>query len=210
VLAVAAQPDGKILIGGHFSSIYGEEADGLARLDADGSLDHSFVPAIGGTGSSIYALKVQPDGAIVVAGWFPVGGGLPSGAVARLNPDGGLDSSFGAGSVPTDRFVAALALTPDGNVLAGGTFGVIDGLPRPHVARLFGTSPELQISISGLTAVLTWSAGYGDYQLQASRSLAPGSWLDVAQPVAIANGSRAIAIPTDSGPRFFRLIPSPP
>lgn len=210
VLAVVAQRDGKILIGGHFSSVLGAERVGLARLTADGSLDPTFVPATRGAGSSVHAIAVQPDGAIVIAGWFAVGNRSPSGAVARLLPDGSLDSRFGPGLVPTDRFVGALALLPDGNVLAGGAFGEMDGLPRTHVARLFGAFPELHMSIVGPAAVLTWAAAYGEYQLQESRTLATGSWLNVAQPAGFVDGSRFISIPTDRGARFFRLVPSRP
>jgi hypothetical protein len=93
------QPDGKILIGGNFTSVGG--GDGLAtlrqfiaRLNADGTVDMSFDP---GANNVVYALAVQPDGKILVGGTFFMlaGGGAGTTtrhAIGRLNADGSLDS----------------------------------------------------------------------------------------------------------------------
>ena len=45
VRAVTTQPDGKILFGGNFTNVWGVARTGLARLNADGSLDTTFIPA---------------------------------------------------------------------------------------------------------------------------------------------------------------------
>src|SRR5687767_5806207 len=63
VYALAMQEDGKILVGGSFSTVDEQMRNSLARMNADGSLDASFNPNADG---AIYALVVQADGKIVV------------------------------------------------------------------------------------------------------------------------------------------------
>ncbi len=154
--AVAALPDGKILVAGgadtgttSTDSALGESAV-VVRLNADGSLDTTF-----GQGGrvilpspdprqrldKITAMAVQPDGAIVVVGTAeaslppsdsPAGSLVFPGqdfSVARLNPDGSLDSSFGSGgqlligfNIGGDNNDTAngVALQPDGNIVVFG------------------------------------------------------------------------------------------
>src|SRR5207245_943210 len=97
--ALALQSDGKIVVAG-FSGAGGRQDFALARYNPDGSLDPSF-----GSGGRVLtdfggydeasALALQSDGKIVVAGFSDVVGfGF---ALARYNPDGSLDPSFGSG-----------------------------------------------------------------------------------------------------------------
>jgi len=93
------QPDGKILVGGSFTNIQGHPRCRLARLLPDGQLDLSFNPPVS-TGdhrpedTSVRALAAQADGRILVGGDFETMNGLPYVALARLNFDGSLDTSF--------------------------------------------------------------------------------------------------------------------
>ena len=74
VQAIAVQADGKVLLGGSFTQVNGVARAGLARLNADGSLDTAFTTVVtGGVGldySIVYAIKVLADGRILVAGNF--------------------------------------------------------------------------------------------------------------------------------------------
>ena len=67
VEAVAVQPDGKVLIGGIFSSVGGQPRNYLARLNPDGTLDAAFNP---NATASILSIVVQADGKILVGGTF--------------------------------------------------------------------------------------------------------------------------------------------
>jgi len=66
--------------------------------------------------------------------------------MARLNADGSLDNTFnpGTGAYPAN----SIALQPDGKLLIGGDFTTVNGVVRPHVARLYGDSgaPSLNIA----------------------------------------------------------------
>ena len=64
---IAVQPDGKVLIGGVFSTVLGVTRNNIARLNADGTLDTAFDPNANG---NIYSIAVQKDGKILVGGVF--------------------------------------------------------------------------------------------------------------------------------------------
>jgi uncharacterized delta-60 repeat protein len=133
--AMAVQPDGKIVVAGRAAEHLGDFA--LVRLERDGTLDTTFGPAaspgkvltdFAGASETAYAVAVQPDGKIVVAGTSTVTGSGQDFAVARYLPDGTLDTGFGAtgsGKVTTafsaDADTAyALLLQADGKIVVGG------------------------------------------------------------------------------------------
>jgi uncharacterized delta-60 repeat protein len=148
VSGLALQPDGKIVVGG--SSDYDFA---IVRLNSDGSIDSSFAPTsptgagklrvnfgldVTGTGGSrdtMNALAVQPDGKIVAVGYTEAlgTGAHRDFAVIRINPDGSIDSTFGAvanpfgaGRVALDiegtspDWGNAVALQSDGKIVLGG------------------------------------------------------------------------------------------
>ena len=127
-VAVAAclQSDGKIIVAGSVSEANGRGHYAVARLNSDGSFDSTFsddgVTTItiraGAAGEQATAIGIQPDGKIVVAGTSRDYGGLfPYSAIARLNPNGTLDTSFTA----YNREPRSMVVLPDGRfVLAGG------------------------------------------------------------------------------------------
>lgn len=123
VNTMVLQPDGKVLIGGTFTTVHGATRNAVARLNTDGSLDTTFDPGTGAT-SAVRALAVQPDGKILVGGDFTTFAGVAREYLARLNPDGTLDTSFvGPDFASTSGWhVYALAQQPDGKILVGGVF----------------------------------------------------------------------------------------
>ncbi len=130
VFALAAQPDGKILVGGNFTTIAGIARPRLARLNANGTVDTDFNPAPGG---GINEIAVQPDGKILVAGDFTTIAGATAVRLARLNSDGSRDPSFTAG---TDSSMLGLKLQPDGKILVSGLFAFVNNVARTLLARL--------------------------------------------------------------------------
>ncbi|MBL9209712.1 MAG: immunoglobulin domain-containing protein [Opitutaceae bacterium] len=130
VFALAAQPDGKLLVGGSFTTLAGVARPRLARLNANGSVDTDFNPS---PGSGVNELVLQPDGKILAAGDFTTIAGTTAVRVARLNADGTRDNTFTGG---TDATVLALGLQPDGKVLVGGLFAFVNNVARTLVARL--------------------------------------------------------------------------
>ncbi|MEN6626950.1 MAG: hypothetical protein ABFD69_12065 [Candidatus Sumerlaeia bacterium] len=135
VNAVAIQADGKALIGGDFTQVNGVARVAVARLNANGSLDTSFVPANTGSNSSIHAVAVQRNGKIVLGGYFERVGGVIHNRIVRLNADGKVDENFNPGT-DANSYVNALVIQPDGKMVLGGTFMAINGWHRRCVARI--------------------------------------------------------------------------
>ena len=137
VRAMITQPDGKILIGGMFSTYNGTTRRGIVRLNADGSLDTGFDPGTGANGE-VKTMALQPDGKILIGGLFTSYNGTGRNHIARLNADGSLDTGFdpGTGAEGGDSGIASIALLPDGKVLIGGDFRSYNGTAWRGIARL--------------------------------------------------------------------------
>jgi len=134
VIALALQGDGKAVIGGLFGSISGVPRNYVARLNSDGSVDASFNPGPG-PNLPVHTIAIQPDGKMVIGGQFTSVNGSSRVRIARLNPDGALDTGFDPGP-GADLTVVASAVQPDGKILVGGDFTNIISATRYYVARL--------------------------------------------------------------------------
>ena len=193
---LAVQPDGKVLVGGDFSSVNGVACIGYARLNADGSLDTSFqTGTVTGTPGELQykpvpgvvdAFSIQPDGKIIVAGFFDHLGGLPATNSGRLNPDGSVDLSFlppptSGGLQAQYGLIQALALQPDGKVLVAGTFSN----PAPNLAR-FNADGSLD---TGFNPALGSGAGVNTVAVQPDGQILVGGDFGFGSSTDVANGS---------------------
>jgi uncharacterized delta-60 repeat protein len=127
--SMIVQPDGKIVVGGASASNSGRQW-ALERLNNNGSPDSTFGsggfqtgPFVVSTGPAyIRGLAIQANGKVVVAGDNNT---APDGfQLARYNPDGSLDTSFGSGGLvtpPKNGGGEALSIQPDGKIIAAGT-----------------------------------------------------------------------------------------
>ena len=138
VNAAVLQPDGRIVIGGQFLNYAGVARAGVARLNADGSLDASLDPGagIGGSNHLVRQMVLQPDGKIVMVGDFGTYGGFWSDGVVRINPNGSPDFTFPVGQATGSYTVRTVGLQPDGRVVIGGDFPNYNGSGRRQLARL--------------------------------------------------------------------------
>ena len=88
------EPDGHILVAGRCETVAGQPPKGVARLHADGAVDQGFDPGDGLDGGTVYDLALQPDGRVLVAGAFATVDDIFTPGIARLFPDGTVDTSF--------------------------------------------------------------------------------------------------------------------
>ncbi len=135
VISCAIQSNGKIIIGGDFTSYNGTAINCIARLNADGSLDGSFNPAGQSVYGNVETCAVQSDGKIIIGGFNLLPNVSGGNYIARLNADGSLDTSFNIGTGP-DNMVRTCALQSDGKIIIGGDFIYFNGTSAPRFARL--------------------------------------------------------------------------
>ncbi len=134
VYSIALQPDGKILIAGEFTSVNGSARNRVARLNANGSTDATFVPG-SGANSEAYNVLLQPDGKVLVGGAFTQFNGVAQGCLVRLNATGTVDNTFTTGT-GLNAALQDFALQPDGRIVVAGNFTTFNGTPRSRIARL--------------------------------------------------------------------------
>ncbi len=140
VLALALQPDGRILLAGEFNRVNDTVRNRIARLEADGSLDSKFggFSATSGANDTVQTITVQSDGRILIGGVFTVVNGVPRNYLSRLNYDGSTDSTFNPGAGPENAVLASgeVMLGGQRKLLVGGSFLTYNGTPRNYLVRL--------------------------------------------------------------------------
>lgn len=125
VRCLVRQTNGKILVGGTFTTYNGLPRSVLIRLDEDGAVDNSFEPEV----SDLYGtddMAVLPTGRILVSGWnWPPN---PFIGLRRLLPDGSLDATF---SAPEGIWPAFFTVLNNGSIVVGES-----GPPATCLSRL--------------------------------------------------------------------------
>ena len=136
VLATAVQPDGKILIGGSFTTVLGVARNNIARLNTDGTLDTAFDP---NADTDVLSIAVQADGKILAGGNFTSIGGQVRNRIARLDATTGLADSFNPNASAYCRCNRGAGGRQD---FGGRRFqrSNIGGQTRNHIARLDATT----------------------------------------------------------------------
>ena len=169
--SVVIQPDGKIVVAGGAFPLFTFLGDfKIVRYNPNGSLDASFgdggivTTSFPGQGSYAFAVALQPDGRIIAAGtdFVDFSGDDSSDtdfALARYNPDGTPDSTFGiAGQVTTDfdgfnDDALSILVQPDGKLVAVGSakrpttfydFAAVRYLSDGTIDTTFGTEGRVR------------------------------------------------------------------
>ncbi|CAN5378588.1 hypothetical protein BH10ACI1_BH10ACI1_31870 [soil metagenome] len=191
VNVVKFQPDGKILIGGTFTEVQGYAASGLARLNADGTVDttfnapdfasHSINNGAVTFGGDIYTIAVQPDGKIVVGGNIFIGifgqSGVRKG-IRRLNADGSIDSTFFIELMVAGSDVYDLKLQPDGKILLGGLFTLASSSTTKNLAR-FNSDGTNDTTFSADTS----NAQIKELEIQTDGKIVAGGFVSPTTPI---------------------------
>jgi uncharacterized delta-60 repeat protein len=135
VSAIAIQPDGKILVGGAFTSYNGTGQNRITRLNSDGTRDTGFTTG-SGFNNDVNAIVIQSDGKILVGGRFTsYNGATLQNRIIRLNSNGTRDTSFAIGSGFEDA-VRRIVIQSDGKIIVGGYFTSYNGRFQNYITRL--------------------------------------------------------------------------
>jgi hypothetical protein len=157
---------------------------------------------------AIRDLTVQSDGSIIIAGEFLSTSTQNRSHVARLRPNGALDTTFDAGMGPND-LVWAVAMQPDGWVVVGGMFTAVNGASRPYLARLRsdGTRPTFAIPAwlsNGEMALKLFGNAGSTYLVESSTDLL--DWMPVWTNTFTGTFWQWTESGLTSGQRFYRVV----
>lgn len=129
----AYQIDGKIVIAGEFQEINGLISNNIARLNPDGSYDHTFNQHTGFNGpvlaSTVYNKR------LLIGGEFSRYNYQFRSNLVRLKENGSLDASFNTGTGPNGK-VNTIIVQSNGKILIGGSFTSYNGTACGNIARL--------------------------------------------------------------------------
>ena len=201
------QSDRKILVGGTRTS-KGVDSFALARFLKDGAIDTTFgsggnVSTVIGRSSKLFAVALQPDGKIVAAGYSDTGKAHVV-AIARYNPNGSLDTTFGSGGKVTTAAggnygrAFSVLIQADGKILAAGHSNTT---PRGFDLFLVRYNPDGSIDKTfGRSGVVNAPLGRENNGGQAAMLQKDGKIVAVGQMAAAGKRSMVAArfIPTGS------------
>lgn len=142
VLALVEQSDGKLLVGGMFSTFNGTARSSLMRLNADGTPDTTFNTNLGviGEGTSgsvgVKEIKIQSDGKILIGGAFQTIAGVARKAIARILTTGALDTTFTSPLTTANDYINNMIIDSSGKIYIAGKFA---GSSLSNVVRLTST-----------------------------------------------------------------------
>ncbi|UTN05087.1 T9SS sorting signal type C domain-containing protein [Flavobacterium bizetiae] len=136
IYASYIQSDGKIIVGGNFTTYNGIVSGRLIRLNTDGSYDNTFNTSVAANGGIIYEICPQTDGKIIIVGSFTKYNNVTVNRIARILPDGSLDSSFVTGSGSSSN-ITNVKVLPNGKIVLAGNFEKFSGVPANKIVCLF-------------------------------------------------------------------------
>lgn len=200
------QSSGKIIVGGSFTGAANSTSKGICRIYAslptwgfdNGSIDYGFDAGDGFDGD-VFSVKVQIDGAdyILVGGSFTNFNGVSRNKIARLGPDGWLDTTFDPGTGFNGNVYSIDIQESDNKILVGGDFTSYNGQPVKLIARL-NTDGSLDDTFTSPITTVTSS----------SKVLAVAVQSGMSNPMAgrIIIGGESITIPSAYSNSMARLL----
>jgi uncharacterized delta-60 repeat protein len=156
VYAILRQPDGKILIGGEFTTYNNIPRNRIARLNTDMSLDMGFDPNGIGFNDAVYSLALVGSDKILVGGRFTQRGNSDAKkCLARLFPNGDIDNTFTNNTwqintgLPVVRTIAVgSGQANGGKIFAGGSFHSVNGNTSKQLLAKFDVDGNLITSFN--------------------------------------------------------------
>lgn len=138
VNTIAIQSDGRILVGGTFTSLNGATANAILRLNSNGIRDTAFTTNNGSAANNtVFTIEILSSGKIIIGGSFTTWNGGSASRITCLNSNGTLDTAFAANlNGGSNQNVTAMATQSDGRVIVAGEFAAFGQFVRNRIARL--------------------------------------------------------------------------
>ncbi|MCB0767494.1 MAG: delta-60 repeat domain-containing protein [Flavobacteriales bacterium] len=134
VSCIRLQEDGRILLGGDFTSFNGVPCERIVRLDHSGNVEPTFF-TIPGANGAIKDIAIDDVGSILCVGEFTMFGGAQRGRIGRLRADGTLDQTFND-QIGSNNTLNCVLSRSDGTVVIGGAQFRYGSLVRRGLTRL--------------------------------------------------------------------------
>ncbi len=136
IIDIKSQPDDKIIISGGFDEYSNTPVNSnILRLNANGTIDQTFLNPGNGTNPYVMDVEIQSNGKIVLVGAFTVSNGNTHNRIARLNSDGSTDNTFSTGT-GANSGIFSVDLDNNDKILIGGGFLNFNGTNINRFARL--------------------------------------------------------------------------
>lgn len=136
--AVVIDNMSRIIIGGAFTNYNGTARGRLVRLNANGTLDNTFLNALAGANGPIYSILIDASNRILIGGDFTNFNGTGRNRIARLTTTGALEAvgTFNPGT-GANNVINSMAIEPTTNrIVLGGGFSTYNGQGRNNIARI--------------------------------------------------------------------------
>jgi uncharacterized delta-60 repeat protein len=136
--SIAIQSDGKMIIGGTFTTFNGTTVNRIVRLNSDGTRDMAFTTNTGTAfNGAVRSVEIKSDGKIICGGEFTTFNGATVNYLACLNSDGTRDTTFTANTgTGFNDIVISVKVQPDGKIIIGGRFKTFNSTTVNHIVRL--------------------------------------------------------------------------
>ena len=152
VSALVLLGDGRLVVGGTFTTVAGVTRGNIAILTTTGAPDTTFAPVGAGfAGGAVNSLALDSSGKLLVGGAFTTFNGTARNRLARLNLDGTLDAALVIGTGPAST-VNAIQPLANGSFVIGGLFTTYNAISRSGLA-LIGSNGTVDPTFNpGVTA----------------------------------------------------------
>lgn len=204
ITCLSVQADGKIIVGGNFTMFNNIPRNRIARLNADGSLDHEFDPGFGvqpfgGVNSPVvYAIDLLENGMIIAAGIYKMFDSIPVNGIVRLYPDGHLDTTFS--NIEGTLRIQSLLVQPDNKMVIGGRFFPTDTSLAGHFGRLNADG--------SIDTTFQTGTGFNNFveamALQEDGNILAGGWFTGYHGTGRNRIARVIGVEPDGVPEVMR------
>jgi hypothetical protein len=149
--------DGKFLAVGPFNKYNGNTANGICRLNYDGTFDSTF--NVGGTGftaDDLYQVIELQSGKYIVVGEITSYNGVSKNSIVRINTDGSVDNTFT--SSITSNIIQGVTELSNNKLLIYGSFTQYSGTSKNNICRL-NSDGSIDNSFTNPTIIApTWAA----------------------------------------------------
>ena len=192
VKTIAIQQDGKILVGGDFSSYNGISSNKIIRLNYDGTVDYSFNIGTGVNIGNVEKILIDANGKILVAGTISEYNGVTTYNIIRLLPNGTLDTTFNSSGTGADGNISNAIIQPDNKIIIVGLFNSYNGVTKNSVARL-NADGTLDTTFNTATNPGTTSGSVASVALQSTGKVIIGGYFTTYQDNPVSYLARLTA-----------------